>query len=188
MSLSGLLLSVPKEPCAMNLKEAQAYMEKTRAIECYRKYSQYINPAHSHKPHGIHGINHTKRVLFLVELLAALENLDEPERDILSVAAVYHDIGRVSDGADHTHGYDSFSKAARLGLIHMEDPEDYATVKYIIETHYIDDREAFDLVKDYGLKQPERGKRLLMFFKDSDGLDRVRIHDLNPVIPRESAE
>jgi response regulator RpfG family c-di-GMP phosphodiesterase len=52
--------------------------------------------------HGIHGINHTKRVLFLVELLAALENLAEPERDILSVAAVYHDIGRVSDGADHT--------------------------------------------------------------------------------------
>jgi response regulator RpfG family c-di-GMP phosphodiesterase len=63
--------------------------------------------------HGIHGINHNKRALFLVELLAALENLVEPENDILSDAAVCHDIGRVSDGADSIHGYSGFRKTER---------------------------------------------------------------------------
>jgi HD superfamily phosphodiesterase len=85
----------------MTLKEAQAYMEQTGAVERYRKYTQYISLDYFHKPHGIHGINHTKRVLFIVELLAQLENLAEPERDVLSVAAVKHDIGRGGDGADH---------------------------------------------------------------------------------------
>jgi hypothetical protein len=56
--------------------------------------------------HGIHGINHNKRVLFLVELLAALENLTETERDILSIAACYHEIGRTHDGKDSCRCYE----------------------------------------------------------------------------------
>jgi HD superfamily phosphodiesterase len=169
---------------AMNLKEAQAYIEQTSSMERYQKYAQYIKPEYFHRPHGIHGINHAKRVLFLVELLAALENLDEIERDILSVAAVYHDIGRVSDGVGTGHGYASISKAEQFSLIHMPNPEDYATVKYLIEVHCIHDREAFALVKEYGLQQPERAMGLLKFFKDADGLDRVRIHDLDPAMLR----
>ncbi len=35
--------------------------------------------------------------------------------------------------------------------------------------------------RDYSLRQPERGRGLLKFFKDTDELDRVRIDDLNPV-------
>jgi len=168
----------------MNLKEAQVYMEQTGAVERYKKCTQYIQPAYFHRPRGIHGISHTQRVLFLVELLAALENLGAPERDILSIAAVYHDIGRTHDGADRAHGYCSFCKAEQLGLIYMENPEDYATVRYIIETHCINDNHAFDLVTDYALRELDRGKGLLKFFKDADGLDRVRINDLNPAMLR----
>jgi hypothetical protein len=168
----------------MNLKEAQAYMEQNGSIERYKKYTQLILQSYFHRPHGIHGITHTKRVLFLVELLAALENLAEPDRDILSVAAVYHDIGRVSDGVGTGHGYASISKAEQFSLIHMPNPEDYAIVKYLVEVHCIHDREAFALVEEYGLQQPERAQGLLKFFKDADGLDRVRIHDLNPAMLR----
>jgi hypothetical protein len=155
-------------------------MQQTGAVERYEKYTQHIRPSYFHNPKGIHGISHTKRVLFLVELLAALENLDEPERDILSMAAFYHDIGRTSYGADRRHVYASFSKAEHLALIHMENPEDYAAVRYLIETHCLNDNHAVTLVTDYGLQLPNRDKRLLKFFKDADGLDRVRINDLNP--------
>lgn len=78
----------------MTVNEAIVYMKQTRAMERIKRFSQNINPDYFHKPHGIHGIHHTKRVLFLVELLAALENVAETERDILSMVAVYHDIGR----------------------------------------------------------------------------------------------
>jgi HD superfamily phosphodiesterase len=83
----------------MNLKEARAYMTQTGAMERYKRFSQYISPDYFHRPHGTHGINHTKRVLFLAELLTALENLTEPERYILSIAAVYHNIGRTNKEA-----------------------------------------------------------------------------------------
>ena len=39
----------------------------------------------------------------------------------------------------------------------------------------LDRNEEFVLVKDYGLQQPERGKKLLMFFKDAMAWNRVRI-------------
>jgi UTP:GlnB (protein PII) uridylyltransferase len=168
----------------MNLKEAQAYMAQTGAMGRFKRYSQHINQAYFHRPHGIHGVTHTQRVLFLVELLAALENLAEPERDILSTAAVYHDIGRTNDGVDSIHGYSSYSKAEQLDLIQFENPEYYSTVKYLIETHCINDEEAFAMVRDYPLKEPDWAKNLLKFFKDADGLDRVRINALNPAMLR----
>jgi hypothetical protein len=37
---------------------------------------------------------------------------------------------------------------------------------------------------DYSLQEPDRAQKLLMFFKDADGLDRVRINDLNPAMLR----
>jgi len=168
----------------MTLNEAIVYMKQTRAMERIKRFSQNINPDYFHKPNGIHGVTHTKRVLFLVELLAALENLAETERDILSMAAVYHDIGRTHDGADRAHGYSSFSKAEKLSIIHFENLEDCNAVKYLIETHCLNDEEAFALVMDYPLQEPSRAQKLLKFFKDADGLDRVRINDLNPAMLR----
>jgi HD superfamily phosphodiesterase len=155
-------------------------MKEKGAADRYLKYTQCINPGYFHRPLGLHGINHTKRVLFFVELLTALGNLAESERDILSLAAVYHDIGRTNDGVDPGHGYASFMKSNEMDLIKTDIPEDYNTVKYLIETHCINDREAFGLVKNYALQEPDRAERLLKFFKDADGLDRVRINDLNP--------
>jgi HD superfamily phosphodiesterase len=164
----------------MNLKETLLYMKQSGAMSRYIEHSQQIKPVYFHKHHGIHGIGHTKRVLFLVELLAALENLAEPERDILSTAAVYHDIGRTNDGVDAIHGFSSFIKAEKLSLIQLENCEDCNAARYLIETHCIDDQEALALIKDYPLRGPDRAKKLLMFRKDADGLDRVRIKALNP--------
>jgi hypothetical protein len=129
-------------------------------------------------------VAHTQRVLYLAELLGCLEKLDEPARAILALAAVYHDIGRTSDGVDPAHGYASFGKADRMGLIQPEQHEGYQAIKYLIETHCISDREGLRLVNGYGMTDTARAARLLMFFKDADGLDRVRINDLNPDLLR----
>jgi hypothetical protein len=163
----------------MNLRSALSLARDNRAEAGYIKKAHCIQPGYFHRPQGIHGINHTKRVLFFAALLASLEKLDEPEKNIISTAAVYHDIGRTRDGVDHTHGYASFMKAKAMDLIKITITEDYDVVKYLIETHCIDDKEAFKLVRQYAV-EPERAKRLLMVFKDADGLDRVRINDLDP--------
>jgi alpha-ketoglutarate-dependent taurine dioxygenase len=168
----------------MNLQESIAFMEQTGSMKLFNKFSNHIIPSHYNRPNGIHGMNHARRVLFFAELLAALEDLPETERDILATAAVYHDIGRTNDGVDYEHGYASFKKAEQFGLIRMENTEDYRTVKYLIAEHCIRDKDAFALVMNYGLENPEGGKRLLKFFKDADGLDRVRINDLNPAYLR----
>jgi uncharacterized protein len=75
-------------------------------------------------------------------------------------------------------------KAKQMDLMKAEIPEDYNAVKYLIETHCINDKDAFSLVRDYAVNEPDRAKRLLMVFKDADGLDRVRINDLNPAMLR----
>lgn len=173
-----------KDKKMLTLEEAIAYVGQNEARERFARFNQSISPGYFHRPNGIHGLGHTKRVLFLAELLAALENLAEPDRDIISIASVYHDIGRTHDGVDQEHGYASFDKVERMSLIRMENHEDYATVRYITETHCINDHHAFTLVEKYALEDRERGRRLLRFFKDADGLDRVRINDLNPEMLR----
>jgi hypothetical protein len=159
-------------------------MENTGAMSHFKRYSQYIKPDYFRNPSGIHGVGHAQRMLFLAELLGNIENLDDGQRDTLCIAAVYHDIGRIHDGAEHDHGYSSFNKVEKLNLIQNKNYEYYYTVKYLIETHCINDNNAFALVTDYALQEPGRAKSLLKFFKDADGLDRVRIHDLNPSMLR----
>ncbi len=168
----------------MHLKAALGFAKENGVASRYIRYTQCIRSDYFCKPSDIHGINHAKRVLFLVELLASLEKLDEPEKDILAIAAVYHDIGRTSDGADVAHGYSSFTKAKEMDLIKFESPEDFNTVKYLIETHCINDKDAFGLTRKYASQEPDRARTLLKFFKDADGLDRVRINDLNPEMLR----
>lgn len=90
----------------MNLQEAIAFMKQTGSMKRFKSFSNYISPSHYLRPHGIHGMNHARRVLSFAELLAALEDLPETERDILATAAVYHDIGRTNDGKDSCRCYE----------------------------------------------------------------------------------
>jgi hypothetical protein len=88
-------------------------------------------------------------------------------------------VSSTNDGVDYGHGHSSFQKADKLDLIQIENTEDYRAVRYLIEEHCFRDKDAFALAGKYGLLEPERGKQLLKFLKDADGLGRVRINDLN---------
>lgn len=89
-------------------------------------------------------------------------------------AAVLHDVGRLSDGADRGHG----SRSADWVMIHQHMlpvslPDD--TLQRVLACcrwHEITDQEI-------PVMTPE-----LLCIKDADGLDRVRINDLNPAFLR----
>lgn len=132
-------------------------------------------------PQGIHGIMHTKRVLMILNMIFSLETLDILEKRILAYVGLYHDIGRINNFYDITHGKKSYDKLISEGLIDTIDlnKEDIEIMKYIIANHSIPDEEGKKNIIDYNIKDTKKALKLYEIFKDADGLDRVRIGDLN---------
>lgn len=145
----------------------------------YYQYSSRINEKLFKNPHGIHGVLHTKRVLLLNLLLAEQMGLREADTTLLATAAVYHDIGRMHDGVCKIHGVLGFRKILKLGLISDFTDEDAKILKFIIENHCINDRQALNQFVQYNIRQEKRALSLFRIFKDADGLDRVRLGDLD---------
>ncbi|HPZ43296.1 MAG TPA: hypothetical protein PL078_04750 [Bacillota bacterium] len=135
-------------------------------------------PSYFFNPNSIHGVLHAKRVLLLSLALSYLNGLNKTDTGILAKASLYHDIGRTHDGVCSEHGRKSFQKAIGLGLIEGEVNENNEVLRYVIVNHCLDDNLAESL-DGYLIDNRERAVRLLKLFKDSDGLDRVRINDLD---------
>jgi len=96
----------------------------------------------------------------------------------MAKASLYHDIGRTHDGVCYEHGRNSIQKALRLELIGGKVNEESEILRYVIVNHCLHDFKAESLDK-YLIDNRERAVELLKLFKDSDGLDRVRIGDLD---------
>lgn len=149
----------------------------------YKYYSKLIIPKYFNNPTGIHGVKHCKRVLYLAMKNSKLNYLDDKDVEILAYASIYHDIGRANDYKDNTHGFKSYEKLLNLGdfkgIEQRLNLEDLNILRFIIEKHNINDTEAKQSIKDYDIKFIDRCFNLYDIFKDCDGLDRVRINDLN---------
>ncbi len=135
-------------------------------------------PSYFFSPNSIHGVLHAKRVLLLSLTLSHLNDLNKTDTGILVKASLYHDIGRTHDGVCYEHGRNSFKKSIRLGLIDGEVNENNEVLRYVIVNHCLHDNLA-ETLDEYFIDNRERAVRLLKLFKDSDGLDRVRISDLD---------
>lgn len=133
-----------------------------------------------HNPGGIHGVPHARRVLLLSLMLSHLHNLGPEDVHLLAQAAKYHDIGRTHDNTCLIHGKASYRKMTGMGLIDVQTQDDQVLLRLIVESHCIGDREALAGISTYGVRDPERARTLLTIFKDADGLDRVRLGDLDP--------
>lgn len=124
-----------------------------------------------YRPRGIHGAPHTTRVLIWTAILA--RRIGRPaaiRREELFWSAAVHDVGRVDDGLDRGHGRRSAEWVVdRLGA---ERPAastcDLEFVAELCAWHEIDDEDIERLTLD------------LVLLKDADGLDRVRLGDLDP--------
>ena len=139
----------------------------------YKEYVDKIKEEHYREPWGIHGIPHIKRVLYLAEQISSHYDLTGEEEQILALAVCYHDIGRVHNEVDRKHGMLSCVKLCNLGLLDAVNlsNEDKDLILRLITAHCLDDS---------AFVGTEREALLFRILKDADGLDRVRIFDLDP--------
>lgn len=156
---------------------ASSYLDKLR--EAYEKLNTDILFT-SH----IHGKDHIERVIFFSVLLSFAYKLDEADTNILINAASLHDTRRVNDGWDTEHG----PRAARESIQYAHDikKEDKEILQAVIAAHSRDDNKMDETIREFVKNEDDfpRAKRLAKFFKDADGLDRVRINLLDPAYLR----
>ena len=126
-------------------------------------------------PSWLHGVRHTQRVHIHAQRL--VHALDWPEADarIVLSAALWHDIGRVGDGCDPTHGASGVSRVRRRGLQHILCPAEATLALFAVRYHCRSD--GHGLRRAAAQHDPERACRILSLLKDADALDRVRLGD-----------
>lgn len=142
-----------------------------------------IDPAWFVRPDGcdasltIHGVGHTARVRIHSSEIAEALGLDAWEREALDHAALWHDIGRTTDGGDYYHGAKSAGKVVGLGLHAGVDPRVLEVALFAVTHHCGDEQHAEQAARR--TSDPEATLRVFRALKDADGLDRVRLGDLD---------
>jgi len=164
----------------INLKDFDSEFRSSGILQQYESYSKQINNEWFHNPQGIHALGHTKRVLLLSLIISYLEKYSEEDRTLLCLSAIYHDIGRKNDGYDPDHGIASYDKLINEKLLNLTNHQDQEVLRFLVQNHAIPDQSAYKKLNRYQLIDVDRTLRLYDAFKDADGLDRVRIRDLNP--------
>ncbi len=132
----------------------------------------------------IHGPGHIYRTLCHGAFCAMEEPLSRLDTRLLLLACAYHDIGRENDTLDELHGWRS---AQRLPEITGLTGEDLKLVQAAVDAHSRDESALQPTVEGYQLADLQRGLTLAELLKDADGLDRVRIWDLDPAYLRREA-
>lgn len=124
----------------------------------------------------IHGQGHIERVIFYAMVLAWKYDLDRADTDILRYAASLHDTRRENDGYDTEHGHRAAIESTKYAYDLSDD--DKEILKGIMAAHSRHDGKMEESLKEFDIKDYDRALRLAKLFKDSDGLDRVRLGDL----------
>jgi len=145
-----------------------------RHAHTYLYYSGLIRPSQYLYSLTLHNAKHAYRVLTHSIILASKINLTNYETDVLCTAAVYHDIGRINDGVDASHGFRSWLKFAHNFCPKDISEEKRNAIKALIVNHCLE----YHSMCDFG-DALSQNKRLLLILKDADALDRVRNNKLN---------
>ncbi len=135
-------------------------------------YAYYRSKLSAFKfPSEIHGILHTQRVLLHLLILCDLLKLSHNEKKILCTAAMYHDLGRVHDYEDLTHGV----RSRKIYESNVEYPS--PVVSFLIEYHSRPDEDGFKEIENNPRLSGDKELVILLYnvFKDADALDRVRL-------------
>jgi len=127
-----------------------------------------------HSP--VHGEGHIERTI-LHGAFAAMDNgLSAEDADLLLLCCAYHDTGRLSDWLDDAHGRRS---AFKLRGITGLRGEKLKLCMAAVEAHSLNDTKLDSICASYEPTDRERARKLALMLKDCDGLDRVRIGDLD---------
>lgn len=124
-----------------------------------------------------HGLHHSEKVFLFAYIIGKYNNLSEIDLQILSDAAMYHDIGRIDETEDSFHGLNSAKNIEKV--IDSEiyrDSQNLAILKAICDGHSRDDKYINLIADDYEIASQnfKRFENLLKILKDADALDRTR--------------
>ena len=164
------------------------HLNEIGMLSIFHEYKKQLDESLFLNPYGIHGLKHTERVMIhLVSLVNEL-SLDDEDVDVLMRAALFHDIGRTHDGVDDLHGEKSWEMVEEMNLLSFDsnfkfeewEEENEETIEFIIKNHCLDDATGYRNLEKMKSHQAERIEYLFRIFKDADGLDRVRLGDLDP--------
>lgn len=167
----------------LDLKDVLTDFTKSEDGEFFEKKFEQISGDITKK--GIHGKDHSNRVALTAMLIARNEGLFENDSDnrikeILSSAAMYHDLGRVLDNGPHARN--SARKIAKMDLTHIDgipfSEEDKKMVMALAEAHEGKPDKIEKMIKKYKIQEPENIemlRKLNSVVRDADALDRVRI-------------
>jgi hypothetical protein len=140
------------------------------ALVRLKRDALYVSP--------VHGVGHIERTLFHGAFCAMSELLNEADTRLLMGMCSYHDTGRANDWLDSAHGLRSALKLDKL-VGDIVNGEDMKIIKAGIEAHSLPDGVLDEIIENYKIADTARAKKLAELLKDADGLDRVRIGDLN---------
>jgi hypothetical protein len=124
----------------------------------------------------IHGEGHIERVLLHGAVLAMRQGCGIQDVALLLDACCYHDTGRIDDSVDSTHGARSAQKLGQLTAWHGQVLQ---LLQAVVEAHSCWDGDFEKIINRHHVEDVERARRLAILLKDADGLDRVRLHDLD---------
>lgn len=125
--------------------------------------------------HKNHSIDHAKNTALFALIISSFINILENERNLLIDGALLHDIGRINDFDDESHG----KNGAQIAY-NVKKNDDYytsETLKLLLaliegHTHEVYDNQ---IIEKYNIKDILTYKKLLQIIKDADIIDRVRL-------------
>lgn len=170
--------------CLPEALETQAMYEYRELISSFQRsrysglfleklYALNINVLYKS---NLHGRDHIERVLLFASLLSYHLLLDHEDTDLLLDACSYHDVGRINDKLDDYHGRRSSEKIQLI--TGRPSGENVSILRAMVEAHSINDTEMDGIIRQYGVLDIPRAKKLSLALKDADGLDRVRLTGL----------
>ncbi|MCD8381634.1 MAG: HD domain-containing protein [Clostridiales bacterium] len=124
----------------------------------------------------IHGPGHIERVLLHGAFCAMEEPLGMEDTALLLECCAYHDVGRTDDSYDTRHGWRS---AQRLAALTGRSGEALKMMQAAVDAHARPERDLVPTLERYQPSDFARCLTLTQLLKDADGLDRVRIWDLD---------
>lgn len=132
----------------------------------------------------VHGPGHIERTMLHGAFCAMEDDLDETDTALLLECCAYHDVGRRNDNVDFLHGHRS---AQRLWALTGRSGEELNMMMAAVDAHARPDPLLEDTLRGYHPVDWDRCLRLAQLLKDADGLDRVRIWDLDVSFLRRQA-
>jgi hypothetical protein len=133
---------------------------------------------------SLHGLGHIERTILQGGFCAMEDDLNEADTHLLLEACAYHDVGRVDDWMDELHGYRS---AQRIGALTGRTGEELLLLQGAVDAHSRKDTVLNETLEGYHPADFDRALLLAQLLKDADGLDRVRLGDLEPRFLRRQA-